>query len=86
MSIHELSDNTVRDLAEAFALDLNEQQLAKASAVIERMLVQTIQTTSKACQEAAASCYAPESEVSSKVSEEIERAESALIANLSSLR
>ena len=86
MKLDDLAEDTVRELAKAFSVDLDAAQLAAASKALNRMLAATVDHASDSLHEAAISCCEPGSAVGDRISGEMERTRNALIANLSSLR
>ncbi len=84
MSLHELADDTARDVLEK--LGHGTDRLADVSQIIEAALEQSIRSTNERCIEAVNICCSADQDLAHKIAEELRRKETALIANLSSLR
>lgn len=86
MKLDDLAEDTARELARAFSIQPSEEQLTMASKALHRMLVEAVSHASDELRDAAVSCCDRDSDVGSRIGNEMERKRSALIANLSSLR
>lgn len=84
MSLHELADDTARHVLEK--LGHGTDRLAEVSQIIETALEQSIRSTNERCIEAVNICCSADQDLAHKIAEELRRKETALIANLSSLR
>ena len=87
MSLKQLADETVAKLERAFPnTDISEEDRQKISSIIEQTLIKTVDQTAHAHREATVVCCGPEADIAHKISEEVQRANIALTANLSALR
>ncbi len=86
MSFREQADKAVRAVAEAFGATPTPEQAKAAAAVIERAIIASYQDAAERCAKVASDCCAADRDLAHKVADRIQRANTALIANLSSLR
>ncbi|MBO6520530.1 MAG: hypothetical protein JJ900_08710 [Rhodospirillales bacterium] len=84
MSLHELADDTARDVLEK--LGHGTDQLADVSQIIEAALEKSIRSTKEGCIDAVNICCSADQDLAHKIAEQLRLKERALIANLSSLR
>ena len=86
MSLKQLAEETTRALDAAIPADLSEVERRKVLDILERALVKSIEEATKTHREATVVCCGPEADLAHKISEEMDRANTALIANLMALR
>ena len=86
MSFREQADKAVQTVAEAFGAAPTPEQAKAAADVIERAIIESYRDAAARCAEVASKCCAEDRDLAHKVADQIERANTALIANLSSLR
>ena len=83
--INEHADKATSDIAEKLA-SLSESQQQEVRKIVEQAIVASVQETVQECRDAATTVSAKDSAMTQQIREEIKRAETALIANLSALR
>ena len=86
MSFREQADKAAHAVAEAYGAAPTPEQARAAADVIERAIIESYRDAAAHCAEVASKCCAGDRDMAHKVADQIERANTALIANLSSLR
>ncbi len=85
MSFREQADKAAQAVAGVFGAAPTPEQAKAAADVIERAINDSYRDAAAHCAEVASKCCAEDQVLANKVAEQIERANTALIANLSSL-
>jgi hypothetical protein len=86
MSFREQADKAAGAVAEALGAAPTPEQAKTAADVIERAIIESYRDAASRCAKVASDCCAGDRDLAHKVSDQIKRANTALIANLSSLR
>ncbi len=86
MNLKERSQIAVRDACKALGSDLTEEQERIVVEVIEAAMADAIRATAAESDKAVRVCCGPDADIAHKIAERIERSQTSLIANLSSLR
>lgn len=86
MSFREQADKAARDIAAAFGVTPTPEQAKAAADTIERAIIDSYRDGTEHSAKVAMACCAEDRDLAHKVADEIDRASTALIANLSSLR
>ena len=86
MGFREQADKAVRAVVEAFGAAPTPEQAKAAADVIERAIIESYRDAASRCAKVASDCCSADQDLAHKVADEIRRANTALIANLSSLR
>lgn len=86
MDLRIRAEIAVKDACEAIAADLNEDEMRKVTEVIERAIVDAVIAAARESRSAAMDCCSADRDMAHKLAEEIERVNTALIANLSAFR
>ena len=86
MSFRERADEAATAAAKAFGTTPTPEQAKAVADVIERAIIESYQDAASRCAKVASECCAEDRDLAHKVAEQIKRANTALIANLSSLR
>lgn len=86
MNLKERSQKAVRDACKALGSDLTDEQESIVVKVIQEAMVDAIRETAAESGKAALECCSHDKDMAHKISEEIKRSQTALIANLDSLR
>ncbi len=86
MSFRKQADKATQAVVEAFGAAPTPEQAKAAADVIERAIIESYQDAAERCAKVASDCCAEDRDLAHKVADQIERANIALIANLSSLR
>lgn len=87
MTLKKLADETIDALEQAFpTVDISDEERQKIVRIIEKSLIKTVEQTTQSHNKATSNCCGPEADMAHKISEEVRRANVALIANLSALR
>ena len=86
MSFREQADKAAQDVAGAFGATPTPEQAKAAADVIEQAIIESYRDAATHCAEVASKCCAEDQDLAHEVADKIERANIALIANLSSLR
>lgn len=86
MSFREQADKAAEAVAEAFGAAPSPDQAKAVADVIERAIIESSRDAAGRCAKVASDCCAEDRDLAHKVADEIKRANTALIANLSSLR
>ena len=86
MSFREQADKATQAAAEALGTTPTPEQAKAVADVIERAIIESYQDAAGRCAKVASACCAEDRDLAHKVADEIRRANTALIANLSSLR
>ena len=86
MSFREQADKAAGVVAEAFGAAPTPEQAKVAADVIERAIIESYRDAAERCAQVASDCCAADRDLAHKVADQIQRANIALIANLSSLR
>lgn len=87
MSLKQLADETVAKLEEAFPnADVTAEEKREISRIIEQTLIKTVERATQVHKKATTICCGPEADMAHKITEQVERENIALTANLSALR
>ena len=86
MSLKSLADDAVDKINKALKGPLTESEAATISKIVQDTLVKAVNESTKSCTTAAVICCGPEADLAHKISEDVERARYALLANLISMR
>ena len=86
MPLNQLADATVKALAGAINADLSDAELTEMRSIVEHALAQSVDQAAARHVEATRAWCGAEADIAHKISETIERANTALKANLSALR
>ncbi len=86
MGFREQADKAVEEIVKAFGAAPTAEQSKVAADIIERTIIESYRDGSERSAEAAMDCCAEDQDLAHKVADEIRRANTALIANLSSMR
>ncbi len=86
MSFRKKADKTTSAVAEALGAAPTPEQAKAAADVIERAIIASYQDAAEHCAKVASDCCAADRDLAHRVADQIQRANIALIANLSSLR
>lgn len=86
MSFREQADKAVQDVAAALGVKPTPEQAKAAADMIERAIIDSYRDGTEHSAKVAMDCCAEDRDLAHKVADEIHRASTALIANLSSLR
>jgi hypothetical protein len=86
MSFREQADKAVQDVAAALGTTPTPEQAKAAADMIEQVIIDSYRDGAERCAKVAMECCAEDRDLAHKVADEIHRASTALIANLSSLR
>lgn len=86
MNMKSLADHALTDIGKAMSGSLTEDEAKAVTRIIEETLAKAVSQTAQNCKEKAVVCCGPEADIAHKLSEEMDRARHALIANLTSMR
>lgn len=86
MSLHSLTDKTVKKITASMGGRLEEKDVAALSEIIHEALTAAVNESAKTYSNRAVVCCGPEADLAHKIAEDMERARYALIANLTSMR
>jgi len=86
MSFREQADQAVQEIAAAFGAAPTPEQAKTAADIIEQAIIDSYRDGAERSAHAAMACCAEDRDLAHKVADEIRRANTALIANLSSMR
>ncbi len=86
MSFREQADKAVQAVAEALGATPTPEQAKAAAEVIERAIIDSFRDGAVRSAKVAKDCCAADRDLAHKIADEIHRANTALIANLSSMR
>ena len=86
MSFREQADKAAAAAAEAFGATPSPEQAQAVADVIERAIIDSYRDAASHCAKVASECCAADRDLAHKVADQIQQANTALIANLSSLR
>ena len=86
MNFREQADKAAGAVAEAFGAAPTTKQAKAAADVIEQAIIVSYQDAAERCAKVASDCCAADRDLAHKVADQIQLANTALIANLSSLR
>jgi hypothetical protein len=86
MSLKSLADEAVAQISKTASDPLTGPETEAISKIIEHVLVKAVNQTTEKCASAAVICCGPEADLAHKIAEEVDRAQYALIANLTSMR
>lgn len=81
-----LANDAVAQIEKVVSTPLSEQEAAQIAKIIADTLTKAVLQTSKEHTEAAVVCCGPEADIAHKIAEEADRAQQALIANLTAMR
>ncbi len=86
MSFREQADKCVQTVAEALGATPTPEQAKAAADAIERAIIDSFRDGALRSAKVARDCCAEDRDLAHKIDDEIQRANTALIANLSSMR
>jgi len=86
MSLKSLADEAVAQISKTASHPFTEPETEVVSKIIENALIRAVNQASEKCTSAAVICCGPEADLAHKIAEEVDRAQYALIANLTSMR
>jgi phosphoribosylamine-glycine ligase len=86
MSLKSLADEAMTQISKAVSNPLTKEEADTVSRIIQHSLIKAVNQAAEKCTTAAVVCCGPEADLAHKIAEEAERAEIALIANLTSMR
>ncbi len=86
MSLKDIAEQTSRDVAGILASPPTDGEAKKIAALIEQAIVKAVLETGRRHIDVALGCCSPDRDMAHKISEKLNQANEALIANLSSLR
>ncbi len=86
MNFRNRAERTAQAVAKLLQAESTPEQSKEAAELIERAIIESYQDAAEHCANVARECCSADRDLAHKVAEEIRRANTALIANLSSLR
>ncbi len=86
MSFRKRADKATQAAAAALGATPTPEQAKAVADVIERAIIDSYRDAASHCAQVASDCCSADQDLAHKVAEQIKRANTALIANLSSLR
>ncbi len=86
MKLQQYVETASQGVIEALEASHNEEQAKAVSTVIQEVVIKAILESRSTCVDAAKECYSADRNLAHKVAEEIRLANTALVANLSSMR
>lgn len=86
MTIKNLTQDAVDEIKNTVLNNLSESQAEAMTKIIEKKLIKAVKQSTKSCTTAAVIACGPESDLAHKIAEKVDQAQSALIANLKSMR
>jgi histone H3/H4 len=86
MDLNDRTQQAVRDAGKAMGLTLSSDQHKALTKVMEGLAVDVMRACAATCGHAARACCSEDEDMAHKIAREMERAQQALVANLSSLR
>ena len=86
MSLKSLADEAVTQILKAVANPLSKEEADAVSKIVQHSLIKAVNRATEKCTDAAVVCCGPEADLAHKIAEEADRAQIALIANLTSMR
>jgi hypothetical protein len=87
MSVQSSIDDTTASIMSALSShDLSDSDREQVATLVSKLLVKTVEKTTKNHLEAAANCCGPEIDLAHQIREEINRKKDVLISNLKALR
>ena len=86
MNFRNRAERTAQAVAKLLQAESTPEQSKAAADLIERAIIDSYQDAAEHCAKVARECCSADRDLAHKVAEEIRRANTALIANLSSLR
>ncbi len=86
MELKKRAEQAVKDAGKAIGGQLSEKDEQLVAEIIEQAMQHAIHEATKQSSSAAVACCGPDADMAHKIAEEIKRANTALIANLSAMR
>ncbi len=86
MSLRSLADEAVTEILKSVSSPLSKEEAEAVSKIIQHTLIKAVNQATEKCTKAAVVCCGPEADLAHKIAEEADRAQYALIANLTSMR
>lgn len=86
MNLQERAQRAHDTICEIYGLDPKGEKAEEARGAIERAIIEAVLAESQRCISVARACCSPDLDIAHKIARRIESANTALIANLSSLR
>ena len=86
MELKKRAEQAVKDAGKASGGQLSEKDEQLVAEIIEQAMQHAIHEATKQSSSAAVACCGPDADMAHKIAEEIKRANTALIANLSAMR
>lgn len=84
MPIQELADNTAKEIITSLGSNIDKSR--DVSRIVEKALVTVLREARVTCVDVVNTCCSSDQDLAHKISNELRKKETALIANLSSLR
>ncbi len=86
MTFREQAEHTAQAVAKLLQAESTPEQSKEAAELIERAIIESYRDAAERCATVALKCCSEDLDMAHKVADEIRRANTALIANLSALR
>ncbi|GAB4346883.1 MAG: hypothetical protein Kow006_05910 [Gammaproteobacteria bacterium] len=86
MTMKSLTEHAVEEIGAALSAHLTQAETKAVREIVEETLIRAVGEAVQNCKEKAVVCCGPEADIAHKISEEVDRARHALIANLTSMR
>lgn len=86
MTFRTRADSTAKAVADRLQANADDEQMKAVADLIEQAIIESYQDAADRCATVAKDCCSADMDMAHKVAAEIRRANTALIANLSSLR
>ena len=80
------ADEATRSVFEAMGVSPTPDQTKQITKIIEQAMIDAYRDSAESCVKATQECCSPDLDLAHKIADEIKRANTALIANLSSMR
>lgn len=82
----ERAKTATRSIFDAMGVNPTPDQSEQITAIVEQAMIDAYRHSAQSCVKVAQECCSPDLDLAHKIADEIKRANTALIANLSSLR
>lgn len=86
MKAEKIAEKAMTELIAAVGSDLSEQQLGQIRAILTKLTIDVARDTAAHCTKRAAEVYRPKTDLAAAIADEIKRSETAIVANLQSMR
>ena len=80
------AEEAAKSVLDAVGVSPTPDQAERIAKIIEQAMVDAYRDSAESCAKVAQQCCSPDKDLAHKIAEEIERSNTALIANLSSMR